>query len=98
MPTRRWVVVLFLVALGFSIGACGTKQTLEQAMNCDHFKRLPDGSWSAKDVSLDYVRDGREYQFNINGETIITGKNSSEDALILATLDKKCAANQQKQP
>ena len=32
----------FLSLLASLIGACGTKQTLEQAINCDHFKRLPD--------------------------------------------------------
>jgi len=94
MRVRRWGVVLFPVALAFAIGGCGTKQTLEQAINCDQFKRLPDGTWSAKDVSLDYVRDGTEYQSNINGSTIITGKKGNEDALLLAALDKKCAAGQ----
>ncbi len=94
MPVRRWIGILLPVGLAFTTGACGTKQTLEQAINCAQFKRLPDGTWSAKDVSLDYLQDGTEYQFNINGSKIITGKNDREEALIVAALNKKCAANQ----
>lgn len=85
--------MLFPLALGLALSACGTNQTLEQAINCDQFKRLPDGTWSAKDASLDYVRDGKRYQFSFNGSIIITAKEGSEEAVLLATLDKKCVAN-----
>lgn len=94
MSVRNRGVVVCLVAVAFAVAACGTKQTLDDAIHCDQFKRQSDGSWSVKDVSLDYIRDGKQYQFNWTGAATITGKQGSEEALILAALDKKCVAGQ----
>ena len=94
MLPRHWGLVCVLVPFCLSLGACGTKQTLEQTIQCDQFKRLPDGTWSTKDVSLDFVQDGRQYQFNFANGSTITGKKGADEALILAAIEKKCAAKQ----
>jgi hypothetical protein len=65
---------------------------MEQAIKCDQFQRLPDGTWSSKDVSLDYVQDGKRYQLNYGNGAILTGKKDAEEARLVAALDKKCAA------
>jgi len=100
MPARCWSFVLLSVAFSLPLGGCGSSQTLQQAINCDQFKRLPDGSWSAvTDVKLAYARDGLQlwgyhvkgrYWTNYDKGSIITGKDS-EGAVVLAALDKKCA-------
>jgi hypothetical protein len=51
------------------------------------------GTWSVKDASLDCIRDGMRYQLSFNGSTIITAKVGTEEAVLLAALDKKCAAS-----
>jgi len=100
----RWCnVALLLVALSLTLAGCGSNQTIEQAIKCDQFKRLPDGTWSATtDVKLAYARDGFQlwgyhvkgrYWTNYNKGEIITRKDS-EDALISAALDNKCATKQ----
>jgi len=63
---------------------------LEQAIKCDQFSRLPDGSWSTKDVSLDYVRDGRRYQTNFSDGAVISAKSGGEVAMVFAALNHKC--------
>lgn len=84
-------VGLVLIPLSMTLGACGTKQTLDEAIKCDDFRRLPDGNWStAKDVSLDYNLDGIEHQVNYSNGITINAKDS-EDARVLAALEKKCA-------
>lgn len=94
-PAQRWGLVFFSVLLSLALSACGTKQTLEQAIDCGQFKHLPDGTWStAKDVSLDFLQDGREHQLNYSGGLIITGKKDPDEALLSAALDKKCGAKQ----
>jgi hypothetical protein len=88
------VFLSFLLSLALS--ACGTKQTLEQAIDCGQFKHLPDGAWStAKDVSLDFLQDGVEHQLNYSsGGLTINGKRGHDEALLSAALDKKCGAKQ----
>ena len=97
MPGRaqRWSLVFLSVLLSPALSACGTKQTLEQAIDCGQFKHLPDGTWStAKDVSLDFLQDSTEHQLNYSSGLIITGKRNGEEALVVAALDKKCGAKQ----
>ncbi len=97
MPARaqRWSLAFLSVLLSLVLSACGTKQTLEQAIDCGQFKHLPDGTWStAKDVSLDFLQDGMEHQLNYSSGLIITGKRDREEALLSAALDKKCGAKQ----
>ena len=92
---RHRSFVFLSVLLSLTLGACGTKQTLEQAIDCGQFKHLPDGTWStAKDVSLDFLQDGVEHQLNYSSGLIINGKRDSDEALLLAALDKKCGAKQ----
>ena len=77
------------------LGACGPPQTLEQAIQCGQFKRLPDGTWStAQDVSLDYQRNGIHYQSNFSKGVIISGNQPGEDAVVVAALDHKCGSKQ----
>ena len=97
MPARaqRWNLVFLSVLVSLALSACGTKQTLEQAIDCDQFKHLADGTWStAKVVSLDFLQDGTEHQLNYSSGLIITGKRDREEALVAAALDKKCGAKQ----
>jgi hypothetical protein len=83
------------LTLSFALFGCGTKQTLEQAIQCDAFKRGPDGAWSAsKDVSLDYVRDGTQYQLNFSKGVVVRGKVAAEEPRLVSALDAKCAAKQ----
>ncbi len=90
-----WSLAFLSVLLSLVLGACGTKQTLEQAVDCGQFKHLPDGTWStAKDVSLDFLQDGREHQLNYSSGLIINGKRDRDEALLSAALDKKCGAKQ----
>jgi hypothetical protein len=92
---QRWSLVFVSVLLSLALSACGTKQTLEQAIDCGQFKHLPDGTWStAKDVSLDFLQDGTEHQLNYSSGLIITGKRNGEEALVAASLDKKCGVKQ----
>lgn len=47
------------------LAACGTPPPLDQAIKCDQFQRLPDGSWTTTtDVSLNYTDNGTKYQSN----------------------------------
>jgi hypothetical protein len=56
-------MVLLLLGIGISLGACGTPPPLDQAIKCDQFKRSPDGSWTTTtNVSLDYAENGTHYQ------------------------------------
>jgi hypothetical protein len=103
VPIRRWSLTLLFVAVSLALGGCGSNQTLEQAIKCDQFKQLPDGTWSATtDVKLAYARDGLQlwgyhvkgrYWTNYTKGSIITSKDS-EDAVVLAALDKKCTIKQ----
>ena len=83
-----------VLALSFALFGCGTKQTLEQAIQCDAFKRSADGTWSAsRDVSLDYLRDGTQYQLNFSKGVAVKGKSASQEAQLLPVLERKCKPN-----
>jgi hypothetical protein len=85
----------FVLALTLSLAlfGCGTKQSLEQAIQCGAFQRGPDGTWSAsKDVSLDYVRGGTQYQLNFSKGAAVNGKIAAQEPRLAATLDTKCTA------
>jgi hypothetical protein len=84
------MVLLFAL----SVSACGTKQTLDQAIHCDEFHRLSDGSWSTtKDVSLDYLLNGIEYQLNYSKGVLIKQQVEGDGSRLTAALDKKCVSN-----
>ena len=86
---RGSMVLLFAL----SVSACGTKQTLDQAIHCDEFHRLSDGSWSAtKDVSLDYLLNGIQHQLNYSKDAHIEQKGEHDRSQLTAALDKKCAS------
>lgn len=88
--TRGSMVLLFAL----SVSACGTKQTLDQAIHCDEFHRLPDGSWSTtKDVSLDYLLNGIQYQLNYSKDVHIKQIAQGDGSQLTAALDKKCVSN-----
>lgn len=88
--SRGLMVLLF----SCSLSGCGTKQTLDQAIHCDDFRRLPDGSWSTvKDVSLDYLRDGTQYQLNYSKDVHLKQKAGDEATRLIDALDKKCVPN-----
>jgi hypothetical protein len=77
-----------------SLSGCGTKQTLDQAIRCDDFRRLPGGEWSAtKDVSLDYLRDGTQYQLNYSKNAQLKQNAGEETSRLTDALNKKCAPN-----
>ncbi|MGO9135189.1 MAG: hypothetical protein ACLP8A_14250 [Methylovirgula sp.] len=85
--------VLMVLLFACSLSACGTKQTLDEAIHCDEFRRLSDGSWSTtKDVSLDYLLNGIEYQLNYSKDLHINQKGGSEGSQLSAALDKKCGS------
>lgn len=93
-PSASGSFFLALV-LSLAVCGCGTKQTLEQAIQCDAFKHGPDGMWSAsKDVTLDYVRDGTQHQLNFNKGVVVTAKIAAEEPRLVSALDAKCTAKQ----
>ena len=85
----------FVLALALSLAlfGCGTKQSLDEAIQCDAFQRGPDGTWSAsKDVSLDYVRDGTQYQLNFSKGAAVKGNIAAQEPRLVPALDTKCIA------
>ena len=90
MPARIWVwglVPLSIVAL-LALGDF-REDGLDQAVACDPFKRLPNGTWvTVKDVSLSYKRYFGNYQSNYGKGSIITGTGNSESARLLTALNK----------
>jgi hypothetical protein len=65
--------------------------TLKDAIQCKDFKHNSDGSWSAKDVSLNYGPRGKQQQVNLFGTTTIRqGKIVSGGADLWAVLNEKC--------
>jgi hypothetical protein len=92
MVPHACYVGLVLMSLAMTLGACGTKETLDEAITCDGFRRQPDGSWSTtKNVSVDYDLDGTEHQTNYSNGVVIRAEDGEENARILAALEKKCA-------
>ena len=92
MPARigLWGLVDLSITPLLALGACG-KDTLQQAITCDQFKRLPNGAWvTVKDVSIDYERHFGNYQLNFGKGAIITGTGDSEGARLLTALNGKC--------
>jgi hypothetical protein len=82
-----------LLGLGGALGACGTPPPLDQAIKCDQFKRLPDGSWTTiTGVSLDYAANGTHYQSNFGKGLTIKATSGGQNAEIVAALEKKCNA------
>jgi len=85
-----WILVPLLIAalLAIRVWSLGT---LEQAIACDQFKRLPDGGWvAAEDVSLTYGRYVGQYNVAYGKGTVITGTGDSEGARLLDALNKVC--------
>jgi hypothetical protein len=93
MGEWRWGLACVLVSAVLALGGCGKKQTLEQAIDCGQFHRLTNGSWSTDDVSLDYVRDGRQIQTNLDKGTVISATSQGEFATVFAAVNQKCGAH-----
>ena len=92
MPARVWLwglVPLSIAALwAIHVWRLGT---LEQALTCEQFNRLPNGGWvTIKDVSLSYGRRVGHYSLAYGKGTIITGTGDSEGAHLLNALNKVC--------
>jgi hypothetical protein len=87
----RWLALALLVACS-GLAGCGSSQPIDQAIQCNQFTRLPDGNWSTTtDVSMDYGQNGTKYQANYSKGVVIKAQNGGQEALIVATLEKKCA-------
>lgn len=77
---------------GIALGACSNPPPLDQAIKCDQFKRLPDGSWvTTADVSLDYTDNGVKNQDNFSKGVTLSAGHGDHDAMIVAGLEKKCS-------
>lgn len=87
--SRRIAIVA--VGLPLAVSACGTKQTLAEAVKCDDFKRLADGTWSAiQDISLDYIINGVQHQLNFPRDTSINGSIARQEPQLVPALERKC--------
>ena len=65
--------------------------TLKDAIQCKDFKHNSDGSWSAKDVSLNYGPPGTQQQVNLFGPTTIRqGKILAGGVDLWGLLNAKC--------
>jgi hypothetical protein len=94
MTNLHWAKMLAISGVCLALGACGSYPPLDQAIQCNQFKRQPDGSWiTTTDVSLNFTDNGTRYQSNFDKGATITGKDQ-QNALIVAALNKKCAASQ----
>jgi hypothetical protein len=99
MRARTWLWGLLALIVAFlALGAFGTNNSLEKVVQCDQFKRRPNGQWVAvQDVSLVYAwrTIGNfvlgSYQWNFNKGTTITGNDGSEDVRLFGVLNKVCA-------
>jgi hypothetical protein len=64
---------------------------LRDAVQCKDFKHNSDGSWSAKDVSLNYGPPGSQQQVNLFGPTTIRqGKILAGGVDLWVVLNEKC--------
>lgn len=93
MTGSRWVFTCIVLSAAVALGACGKKQTLEQAIDCSQFHRLPDGGWASDGVSLDYVRDGGQYQTNLSKDVALSATSQGELATVFAAVNRKCGAH-----
>lgn len=100
MPTKpistasRRTLAVLLLGLGIALGACSKPVPLDQAIKCDQFKRLPDGSWiTTADVSLDTTDNGTRYQDNFSKGVTLSASGGGHNATIVAGLEKKCGAS-----
>jgi hypothetical protein len=83
---------LAVLTVSLGIGACSKSVSLEEAIDCSQFERSSTGAWKTKtSVSLNYTRGLGKVQDNFGPGTTIKGAAGSEDALIEAALEKKCA-------
>jgi len=83
-----------LLGIGIALGACSKPQPLDQAVKCDQFKRLPDGSWiTTTDVSLDYTDNGTQYQDNFGSGVTLSASGGGHNATIVAAIEKKCSTS-----
>jgi len=92
MPARVWLWCLVPLSIG-ALWAVHVYRldTLEQAVRCDQFKRLPDGGWVAvQQVSLTYGRRVGHYNLSYGKGTPVTGTGDSEGAHLLSVLNKVC--------
>jgi hypothetical protein len=65
--------------------------SLKDVIQCKDFKHNSDGSWSAKDVSLNYGPPGKQQQVNLFGQTTIRqGKILAGGVDLWAVLNEKC--------
>jgi hypothetical protein len=73
MLKRATIRLSILLVIAWSMGSSpGRAQdvTLKDAIQCKDFKRNSDGSWFAKDISINYG-PGKSTQFNLFGPTTI---------------------------
>lgn len=93
--TAYYAAALLLAVAALGLAGCGSSQPIDQALQCNQFKRQPDGSWvTTTNVSLDYEQNGTRYQTNFGNGIVITAQGGGQNALIYATLEKKCAPAQ----
>jgi hypothetical protein len=85
---RFWGLASVWVVSLLALSACG--KSLDQALTCSDFKRLPDGRWvTVKDVAISYGGRIAKYNLGYGKGLIITGTDS-EGARLLAALNKVC--------
>jgi len=89
----RWVSPALLIVACITAPAIARAQnvTLKDAIQCKDFTHNSDGSWSAKDVSLNYGPPGSQQQVNLFGPTTIRqGKILAGGIDLWAVLNEKC--------
>ncbi len=91
---RRFSPALLILACVAVPGMAHAQNvTLKDAIQCKDFKHNSDGSWSAKDVSLNYGPPGSQQQVNLFGPTTIRqGKILAGGMDLWAALNEKCGA------
>lgn len=83
--------LLILACVAVPAMARAQNATLKDAIQCKDFKHNSDGSWYAKDVSLNYGPAGSQQQVNLFGSTTIRqGKILTGGVDLWAVLNEKC--------